>query len=191
MGNQDTRNKLIQTAKQLLIEGNQIENLTARQISAEAGTNLAMINYCFKSKDELLKIAVDEIMAEEFNQYSKFETDGKFPKEQLKELLYHMSNVVFKYRSLTKLSIPYLLLQEEFTLPLTILPLIRNHFKNEKSETECRIIAFQIIYTMQLIFYRGEDFYKYCGLDIGDEQHVKKYIDFQLDLLLGGKTDEE
>lgn len=132
MTNQDTRNKLIVTTKHLLTDGTPLETLTARQISNEAGTNLAMINYCFKSKDELLKIAVDEIIAEEFNQHSQMNYPDKSAKEQLRELLLHVYNAMIKYRELTKLSIPYLMLNDEISLPLDILPFIKMHFGTKK-----------------------------------------------------------
>lgn len=184
MKNIDTKSKLIETTKRLLLNGIAAESLTARQISVEAGTNLAMINYCFKSKNELVKIAVGEIVAEEFAQYAKSETSELTAKEQLMELLLHVCGVMMKYRDLTKASIPYLLLEDEISLPLDILPFIKNHFGTGKSESECRIIAYQIVVTLQLIFYRAEEFRKYSGVDITKEQDIAKLLDMQLNLFL-------
>lgn len=184
MVNQDTRGKLIETAKRLLTEGTPPEALTARQISAAAGTNLAMINYCFKGKDELLKIAVDQIVAEEFRQHSRMDTANITPREQLREMLLHVSNAMIKYRAITRLSIPYLMLNDEITLPLDILPFIKLHFGAKKDETACRVIAFHIVYTMQLIFYRAEDFRKYAGIDMTNQLQLEDFLDAQLDLFL-------
>lgn len=191
MANQETTRILIDTTKQLLTDGTPLETITARKISSVAGTNLAMINYNFKSKDELLKIAVDEIIIEEFNQYSNVETPSRTAKEQLRELLIHVCDVMIKYRDLTKLSIPYLMLHDEISLPLDILPYIKMHFGTKKSETDCRVIAFQMIYTMQLIFYRAEDFRKYSGIDITKKQQLQDFLNAQLDLFLGGSDDEK
>lgn len=185
MLNQDTRKKLIETTKMLLTDDTPLETLTARQISTAAGTNLAMINYCFKSKDELIKIAVDEIIAEEFNCYARLDIPDISAKEQLRNLLLHVCNAMIKYRELTRLSIPYLMLYDEISLPLDILPFIKAHFGTRKSETECRIIAFEMVYIMQLIFYRADDFCKYAGVDITKPLQVQGFLDFQLDLLLG------
>jgi AcrR family transcriptional regulator len=188
MANQDTRKKLIETTKQLLTNGASLEAVTARQISSEAGTNLAMINYCFKSKDELIKIAVDEIVAEEFSQHSQPGFSDRSAKEQLREILLHVCNAMIKYRELTKLSIPYLMLNDVISLPLDILPFIKTHFGAKKGETECRVIAFQMVYTMQLIFYRADDFRKYAGIDITDPTQLLTFLDSQLDLFLGGNS---
>ncbi len=185
MDNQDVKKKLIETTKNLLTSGTEVRAITARQISLEAGTNLAMINYYFKSKDELVKISVDEIISEEFYNNPRVDDTNMTAKEQLKQRLIDVTHAMIKYRELTKLSIPYMMLQDDITLPLEILPFITTHFGTQKSITECKIIAFQIIYTLQLIFYRAEDFYKYSGLNIRDEQQVDDFINSQLDQFLG------
>lgn len=184
MSQTDTRQKLIEATKKLLTSGTLPKTLTAREISNAAGTNLAMINYCFQSKDELLKIAVDEIVAEEFQEHAQIRSEDISPKEQLRELLIHICDAMVKYRELTRLTIPYLLLNAEISLPLDILPFVTAHFKKRKSETECRVIAFQLVYTLQLIFYREEDFCKYCGIDITKEKQLHDFLDAQLDLYL-------
>lgn len=191
MGNQDTKLKLIETTKNLLKKGISPNKLTARQISSEAGTNLAMINYCFKSKDELLKVAVEEIVAEEFSQYSGVDTSNLTAREQLRELLIHTSSITMKFRELTRASVPYIMLEDSISLPMDILPYIIKHFGSRKSETECRVIAFQLVYSMQLIFYRADDFLKYSGIDITDSKQMIDFIDMQLDLFMGGVSDEK
>ncbi|MDD2955572.1 MAG: TetR/AcrR family transcriptional regulator [Oscillospiraceae bacterium] len=187
MDNQDTRTKLIETTKRMMTNGIPIKNLTARNISAEAEVNLAMINYCFKSKDELLKTAVGEIVLQEFNRYSHIGDSAKPAKDQLRDLLVHVCNIMVEYQELTKVSIPYFLLNDEIALPFDILPYIRMHYGERKSEAEIRVIAFHLVYTMQLVFYRAEDFKKYSGIDIGNKQQRDDFINTQLDLFLGGE----
>jgi len=187
LGNKETRNRFIEVTKRLLMEGNSLETLTARHISSEAGVNLAMINYCFKSKDELLKIAVEEIVAAEFNKYVDIKSDNSTAKEQLRNILYHVCKAMLKYSSLTRISIPYIMLNEEISLPYDILPFIKKHYEGKKDETQCKVIAFHIVYTMQLIFYRSKDFYRYSGIDVDDEAMMEEFLDSQLDLFLGSK----
>lgn len=182
-----TKDKLIETTKQLLESGANPETLTARFISSKAEVNLAMINYCFQSKDELIKIAVDRIVAEEFQKYARIHSQEVAPKEQLKEILRYVCKAMIKYQSLTKLSIPYLLLNSEISLPYDILPFIKEHFGTKKTETECKVIAFHIVYALQLIFYRSEDFYKYCGINISEEEAMQVFLEEQLNFFLDRK----
>ena len=83
------------------------------------------------------------------------------------------------------------MLNDGISLPLDILPYIKMHFGATKSETDCRVIAFQMVYTMQLIFYRAEDFLKYSGINICDAQQMQNFLDMQLNLFLGGINDEK
>lgn len=180
MENKNTKRKLIDITKKMLLDGIQVEKMTARLISSEAETNLAMINYCFKSKDELLKVAVDEIIKEEFNKISDLDDSKLTGKMKLKKIIKNIGMVMVKYRNLTKGSIPYLMLNEEFKLPLDILPFVHDYFGENKSDKECRFIAFQIVYMLQLILYRLEDFYKYSGIDISNSKELDELIELQL-----------
>lgn len=180
----DTKQKLIDTVINLLNEGEEVKNLTARRISLAAGTNLAMINYCFKSKDELIKEAVLRIVRDEFDQHAKINLPGNSPKEQLKDILVNVSKVMIKFNNLTKASIPYFLLKDQIILPYEILPFINNHYETRKSDTECKVIAYQIVSFFQLVFYKDEEFYRYSGIDLNDENQMEKFIKEQIDFFL-------
>lgn len=183
MANQETKRKLIDTTKKMLLDGMEVEKVTAREIAKEAEISLAMINYCFKSKDELLKISVDEIVREEFDKGGNLNSSDISVKEQLKQSLLNTSKVMIKYMNLTKASIPYLILNDEINLPFEILPFVEKYFGNEKSDKECRIIAFQVVYILQLIFYRLDDFFRYSGMDIKNINQLEELIDLQLSIV--------
>ena len=133
MAHQSTREKLLQAARRLLEEGVPPDELTARRLTAEAGVNLSMINYCFHSKD------VDEIVAAEFRRHAGEAPPGSTPRQQLRARLLPVCLAMLKYRALTQASIPYLLLEEPISLPLDILPDLRAHFGPAKSEAACRL----------------------------------------------------
>jgi hypothetical protein len=77
------------------------------------------------------------------------------------------------------------LLQEEITHPYEVLPIIKKHFGSKKSDAECRVIAYQMISFMQLVFFRSEEFIKYSGINIYDAKQRNDLIDMQLNLFLG------
>ncbi|MBY9080300.1 TetR/AcrR family transcriptional regulator [Paenibacillus sp. HN-1] len=180
-----TKDQLIAATRQLLLSAEAPEKITARQISQTANVNLAMINYCFGSKDELLKTVIDEIIASEFKQFTAAD-HSQSPKEELKKLLYHMCEVTIKYESITRLTVPYVLLNAPIEIPVDVLPYIREHFKGTRDEKFCKVIAYEMVSFLQVIFYRAKDFYKYAGVDIYKEAELRELIDNQLNLLLGG-----
>ena len=44
---------------------------------------------------------------------------------------------------------------------------------------------FELVSSLQLIFYRLEDFRDYSGIDIENEEDLREFIGFQVDLLTG------
>lgn len=159
--------------------------ITARQIVAEANTNLAMINYHFKSKEALMNIAIERIIANSAKTLKLMNYAELTPKDQLRRMLYDLSNLTVSYSQFTKINLPYILLQAEITQPLDVLPIIKKHFGDKKNDVDCKIIAYQMISFMQLIFLRSEDFLRYSGIDIFNEEQRNAFIDLQVNLFLG------
>ena len=58
---QDVREKIIHAATELLGELSDVEKVTVRQIAERADVAIGSINYHFKSRDNLLGIAVGDI----------------------------------------------------------------------------------------------------------------------------------
>ncbi|WP_068786697.1 TetR/AcrR family transcriptional regulator [Paenibacillus phocaensis] len=188
MRNDDTKERLILATIKLLETSADPAQITARQICAAAQTNLAMINYCFKSKEELMNIAVQRMISEQAKSFAV--SDEGSPKEQLRSMLYHLCDTTVQYDRFSRVSVPFILLQEEISHPLEILPYLKKYFAGQKNETECRVIAYQIVAFMQLVFLRADEFFKYSGINIRDTAERHAFIDMQLNLFLGDENDE-
>lgn len=182
---EDTKEQLISATINLLSGTRDASQITARQIAAEANTNLAMINYCFKSKDALMNVAIGRIISSCADKFKIAKDESISPKEHLRRMLCNLCDVTISYSQFSKINVPYILLQGEITIPLDVLPFIKGYFGNRKSDTECRVIAYQMISFMQLVFLRSEEFLKYSSIDIYNAEQRHKCIDMELDLLLG------
>jgi AcrR family transcriptional regulator len=185
MKNDDTREQLISATIVLLAASKDVTKITSRQIAAEAKTNLAMINYCFKSKEELMNIAIGRMISNSADSFRTINDDSISPREHLRKMLCNLCDITISYSQFTKISVPYILLQEEITHPYEVLPIIKKHFGSKKNDAECRVIAYQMISFMQLVFYRSEEFIKYSGINIYDAEQRNNLIDMQLNLFLG------
>lgn len=175
---------LLEAAKELLQESEKPEGLTSRQIAARAGTNAAMINYYFGSKEKLLSEAVGGILALAAGIFYAPPDPSVPPKERLRGILLEVCALMLKYRRYTRIYVPHLLLEDEISLPLYVFPEIRAHFGGKRSETECRIIAYQMISFLQLAFYRSEAFLRYAGMNLSESEACEALIDLELDLFL-------
>ncbi len=190
MKNEEVKEKLISAAAELLKEAQSPEKVTSRQIAQRAETNLAMVNYYFESKDQLLTTAVYRIIAESADRFQA-KPDGTLPpRKKLQNMLHALCEEVVQYERYTKVYIPYILLEDEISAPPYIVPILQEYFHGTKSELECKIIAYQMISFLQLIFFRSDTFYKFTGANLHDAQVRKQLIDMQLNQFLGEEAPE-
>lgn len=185
MARRNTKDILIETTIELLKDCDDLSEVTSRKITEKAGVNLAMINYNFDSKDELINIAIGKLLGDTASAYlSNTYDNSKEPKEMLKEFLYCICTMVFDYRKYTKETIPYMLLKGKFSTAKQLLPLIKECVKDTKSDSECRFISYELTSIMQLAFYRISDLQDYLQIDMESKQGIQNLIDFQVDLLV-------
>lgn len=184
MKDENQKAVLLKATMELLEEAEQPEKVTSRQIAARAGVNLAMINYYFGSKEALTSQAIAEILNVSAGIFKSPVNPSEPPKERLRHILRKICHVVVKYQRYTSIYVPHLLLEDEITLPQHILPEIRDYFGTKKSETESRIIAYEMISFLQLAFYRADAFERYTGIDLTKESADIELIDWELEQFL-------
>jgi len=180
------RKKMIDTTKELLLTVEDPGKITVRQIAAKSKVNLAMINYCFQSKEKLLKTATDEIIADKFDKM-KIDRSEASAKERLKMLLCSISDVTLHFEKITRLSVPYLIFEAPIELPTMILPYVKEFYGAEADESQCKMISFELVNMLQIILYRKKDYSIYSGISLQTSDEVRCFINRQVDLLLGGK----
>lgn len=175
MSTDNIKEQLIQATVKLLKENNEISKITARQIVSAAGTTLGMIKYYFDSKDALVNEAVNRLIADRAVQLQEIQSKDIPATEKLIEFLTNVSDTMVEYQQYTKPTIPYCLLNVELNDPYYILPLVKECFPS-KTETECRIIAYQLVSFPQLVFYRSVDFQKYTGINVDSKEERDRFL---------------
>lgn len=182
---ENTKNQLIEAVIELLQECDDVSEVTSRKITERAKINLATINYHFKSKDELVNIAINQLIGDAAYSYIEdIKNSNQIPREKLRNFLVRFSDVAVQYRKYMKETILYALLQDKFTQTVEILPFVRECFNRDKNDKECKIIAYELVAFMQIVFYRADDFKKFSNIDIMDKSERDRLIDMQLDLLI-------
>ncbi len=183
-----TRTALIDAAEKLMVGCDDPNEVTARAITREAGVNLAMINYCFGSREELLYAVFSKLRNEaEMNApfVDEIMNGSLSPKEKLAEAHYHSMKLMlanYKYcRALTK----YILVTRKIGDKRTSLQFIQEHFGGRKTEGECRLIAFELSGIHELAVLRHEEIKKVCGIDLMDDDALKKFVYDNVERMLG------
>lgn len=176
MTNDKVKEQIIKATQKLLTESSKPGNITARQIVAEAKVNLAMINYYFKSKGALLNIAVGRIMESRADSLKEIYDREIPPKDKLLEYLTEMTELSMEYQEMIRPTLSGSVLDGSLEPIHYILPIVRECSGGLRSETECRLIAMQMISAFQIIFLQPEKFTKYSSMEINDREQRKSFI---------------
>ncbi len=175
---QITRELIIDTTKILLDETDDVEKITVRQIAQRADVGVGLINYHFKSKDNLLTIAIGDTMAKIISDFSAIENYADLsPVEKLKIMLKELYTLSDKKEKLMCFIISGDMIKGNMQTPLHLIPLLKQVFGDEKEDMELRILALQLLYPIQVSGLNKDAFYLYSGIDLSDEQQRSIFID--------------
>lgn len=181
-----TKEKLIAATEKLIANCDDPFKVTSRQIAEESGMQAAMINYCFGSRENLIyevfhryyKAALHDADVE------KILTSKISPKDKLKKLHFLIAHFLIENHKLTRAITNLILFSRDLTEDSVSYGFIKQHFKGTRTDSECRLIAYELSTMMQLIIYRKDDIKTGMGIDLEKDKQLKHYIDMRIDLLL-------
>ena len=181
-----TKDKLLESTFTLMEELDDPLKVTSREIAAAAGVKAGMINYCFGSRENLIYHAFQKQYLDfpkESNVKKIIESDAS-PKDILKELHFIVAKCLLDNPKFTKAITGFVLFKRDLGRESFSYPYVYKHYNGQKSEAECRLIAYELSTMMQLIIYRKDDLKKDFGIDLSKKKELKHYIDMRVDLLL-------
>jgi AcrR family transcriptional regulator len=173
----EAKEQILNTTVKLLSTSKDPESITVRDIAEAAGVQLAMINYYFHSKDELLYQAVNILRSKMAGDWLSVKDKEKSAYMRFREMLISLCGMSVKYSKYMRLTVEYELTKAEIISTQRTLPLIREICGDKRSEISIRITAYEIISTLQLIFFRADDISNYLGFDVLDHDHMVEIID--------------
>jgi TetR/AcrR family transcriptional regulator, regulator of cefoperazone and chloramphenicol sensitivity len=177
-----TKQLILQTTLQLL-ETQGLTNVNIRKIAAQAGVNIAAVNYHFGSKDQVIYEAL-EILRNNFEAaFCHLRSSQKPPRERLVGFMTAYCETVFTYPNLVKAFISQNLnsdFQENYsnfvrTEGLALIAQIINEI-HPMDDEQLRMKAFQMMSSLVLILLVGKETAPVIGLDFTDKNTLAKYI---------------
>ena len=182
---QDARNRILIVTKEILDEADSIDKITVRQIAERANVGIGLINYHFKSKDNLLSTAVGNEMAKMAGDFLKGGSEpGMDPVERLKAMLKELFQYGERHKDFLKYTMTRSILNGDMQAQLTLIPLLRDIFADQKDEINLRILAMQILLPLQVTALSPQAFHFYSGIDLFDETQRNRFIDTLIDNLV-------
>jgi len=181
----DTKQLIIDTAKEMLDETSDIEKITLRDIAKRAGVSLGLINYHFKSKDNLFKVASGDVIARSIYKCAqKYARSNMNPVAKLKVIVKELYNLSGDKKRLNYSFLSREIMDENMQTPLYLIPILKEIFGEECDEMQMRILALQILYPIQVAGLNPEAFYMYSGIDIYRLEQRDHLIDLLIDYVI-------
>ncbi len=183
-----TKEALLNAAEKLMTECDDPSEVTSRAITKEAGVNLAMINYCFGSREALLFEVFNKLQNEARQQNPEFDKIAESeisPKEKLIMLHFEVMKMMLKHNKYVKAITKYVLLNRSISANRGSLPFIQAHFGGRKTESQCRLIAYEISSIHELAILKQEELKTVCGTDLSDEKVLMEYVTDHINMFLG------
>ena len=183
---QITKDKLIKATFKLMEDSSDPLNVTSRQIAAAADVKPSMINYCFGSRENLIYQVFQ-------TQYLSFLNDDEVqkllksdlsPKDILKKLHFIVADVLVHNFKFTKAITPFVLFKRDLSKESFSFPYVYKHYNGSRSESECKLIAYEMSTMMQLLVFRKDELKESFNIDLDNRDELKRYIDLRIDLLL-------
>ena len=182
---QDARNRILMATKEILDESENFDQITVRQIAERANVGVGLINYHFRSKDNLLGTVVGDEMAKMAGDFLKAgSVSGMDPIERLKSILKELFQYGEKHKDFLKYTMTRSILNGDMQAQLTLVPLLRDIFADQKDEINLRILAMQILLPLQVTALSPQAFHFYSGIDLFDETQRNRFIDTLIDNLV-------
>lgn len=183
-----TKEALLNAAEKLMTECDDPSEVTSRAITKEAGVNLAMINYCFGSREALLFEVFNKLQndARQIDpEFDKIAESTLSPKEKLIKLHFEVMKMMLKHSKYVKAITKYVLLNRSISANRGSLPFIQAHFGGRKTESQCRLISYEISSIHELAILKQEELKTVCGTDLSDEKVLLEYVTDHINMFLG------
>lgn len=182
----DARERIIEVTLKILEEVDDIDKITVRQIAERAGVGVGLINYHFKTKDNLLSIAIGDTMSNIITELSDDSVYTLDSVENLKNLLKRLCDIGMHYDKVLPFIVNQCIINGNMQAQLAIIPILRNIFGDEKDEMSLRTIALQIILPIQMAALSPESFQLYSGTNIKVKHQRDNFIDILIENIIKG-----
>ena len=181
---QITKEKLLYATEVLM---NSMEDpllVTSREIAAAADVKPAMINYCFGSRENLIYQVFQKqyVSFLQGTDVEKILASSLPPKEVLKELHFIVCKCLLDNFNFTKAITGFVLFKRDLSKESFSFPYVYKHYHGTKSEQECKLIAYELSTTMQLMICRKDAMKEDFGIDFSDEKVLRETINLRVDL---------
>lgn len=171
----DSKEAIIEATIQLIEEkGDDLNQVTMREICERAGVGLGLVNYHFGNKDQLIEVCVERMINETVEKFQslKATTQGKTPFETLATLGNVTLDFLFAHPAIAKISalsdMRHPKINDNIGRTLAAYVPLVAACRPDLDETAVKRKAFELVTVMQQAFLRSDVLLNELGVDLRD-----------------------
>lgn len=176
MSDIEAKERILKAVRDLLAEGCSAEDITVRLIAKRANVGIGTVSYHFHSKDKLVYDAIGQQMTGMAEVLLPNGDEGT-PLERLRKFFQGTAELALRYSTIFTIQLSYEMVHSDMSICYTITPLIKEIYGSEKNDLEVKLIALELISTMQAMLIKLEAFHRYTGVDIRDPRQREEALD--------------
>lgn len=180
--------KIYQATLELLDSGEDASQISTRQIANKAGVNVALINYYYQSKENLLSEVVGKMMEGIIDQVPKGVGGPKNAESRLRNILISTADAAFRHENICKVAIMTELKKGCGNSCAMILPLLEEILNGCKADLD--IIALQLMLPFHHIALEPDLYGRLLDTDFFDKSKRDQKINQIFDCVLAGLSRE-
>lgn len=165
---ENARGKLYRAVLELLGAGEDAGSITTRQIAAKAGVNLALVNYYYQSKENLLSEVVGKMMGDIIAPIFD-NSSGEDAESRLRNILTATADAAFMHENICKIAIASELKHGCRNSCAMVMPLLREIFPTIGQE-HLDITALQLMLPFHHIILEPELYGRILGTHFFNKQ---------------------
>lgn len=168
------KDMILDAVLKLIDDVDHIEEITSRRITEKAGVNLAMINYYYQSKENLINQAISHKMESITSQIAITSNDDT-AYNQLIRLLLSTADLSFKYSKFFKVAVEAEMKTGFNNSMDLVMPYLKEIF-DSYSPIELRVVAMQLMIPFHQIVMYPELYNEYLGTDFFEKKQRDETI---------------
>ena len=178
------KEKIIDTTYELIKEYGDINKITVREIAEKAGVGLAMINYHFQTKENLINVCMLKMIGhtiENFNYYSQNPEMKAI--EKMREIGKGIAAFMDANPGFSRISIMNDLVSANTNdnsaqVARMLLPIIKEIYGADKTDQELLIMLHVLISSIEVGFLRRDVIRETTGFDFSNSEQRDKFVEF-------------
>lgn len=186
----EAKEKIIATTTELIKMYGDVNKITVREIAQRSGVGVGLINYHFETKEKLINQCVQRIISLVIDGFKDLHKDLEIsPIERMRHLFKTTAAFVVKNPEISRISMLHDLHSgyegdNTHQAGEAYLQLIKEVYRDEKSDKELYIIMHILTSAIQVAFLRSNIFQGSHGIDFFNTESREAFIDLVIDSVL-------